>query len=162
MSIFFSFSIILTVNLIIFKFYLDEKIFKFLLIASVPALQAGLMQYITVIRILISDEKVHFFYRKLSRFRSQDKSKDIRETWSHLREHSNGIFIMVLEVSVTCLIMTILLVTVPVKWMNNYFDVLDFLYFFLSFFLFWSIPSIFLWSRANNIEKDFVENFDEY
>jgi len=32
----------------------------------------------------------------------------------------------------------------------------------VGFFAFWLMPNLFMWSRANNLEKDFINNNEKY
>lgn len=133
-----------------------------LLLLSIPTFFVGIMQYITLFRILHAEDKIHLFYRKLIKSRALKGAKDVRETYSHLREHSNSTFIVVLEISFTCLILFFINLS---KLNNNNsinFDINKFLFYGIGFFLFWSIPNIFMWSRANNLEKDYLENSEHY
>ena len=134
----------------------------FLFLLGIPAIVVGLMQYVTLFRILNEEALIHKFYRKLSRARSSEGAKDIRETYSHLREHSNSTFIVILEVCVTCFLMFI--IGISDYKPNDIFgkESKELSANIIIFFSFWLLPNLFMWSRANRIEKDFTRRPRKY
>lgn len=131
-----------------------------LLAFALPTLFVGVMQYVTLWRVLHTERTVHRFYRRLSRARNMKNSKDIRETYTHLREHSNATFIVLLELCFSAFL--ILLVELYAGQSGNMPHISSGLEswrivsFALSLIAFWMAPNLFMWSRANQIERDFA------
>lgn len=131
-----------------------------LLTFALPTLFVGAMQYVTLWRVLNTERTVHRFYRLLSRARNMENSKDIRETYTHLREHSNATFIVLLELCFSAFL--ILLVELYAGQSGNMPHISSCLEswrivsFALSLIAFWMAPNLFMWSRANQIERDFA------
>lgn len=142
---------------------MDETLFnKALLLFALPTFFVGLMQYITLFRILHNEDEIHAFYQKLIAARSIEGAKDVKETYSHLREHSNSTFIVILEICFTCLaILSIETIKSSTKIQPDekfqYYAVYGF-----GFLLFWLIPNLFMWSRANKLEKNFSYKPESY
>lgn len=138
---------------------------KYLLVFSLPAAWIGLSQYITLLKILLIEEKILEFYQKLTRARKDTNARDIRETYSHLREHSNSTFIVIVELCFSCLLALVISLTVRQKQNFETFisgEAANLMGWALSIFMFWSIPNLFMWSRANRMEKDFSDNPEKY
>lgn len=135
---------------------------KTLLLFSVPAFFVGIMQYITLFRILHSEDEIHNFYKELIKARATKGAKDVRETYSHLREHSNSTFIVVLEICFTCLIILLIQLSKNLENLHAPLDYNKLLSYGLGFLIFWSIPNVFMWSRANNLEKSFLKDPNSY
>lgn len=131
-----------------------------LLAFALPTLFVGVMQYVTLWRVLHTERTVHRFYRRLSRARNMENSKDIRETYTHLREHSNATFIVLLELCFSAFL--ILLIELYAGQSGNVspgssgLEVWRIVSFALSLIAFWMAPNLFMWSRANQIERDFA------
>lgn len=132
-----------------------------LLSFSVPIFFIGMMQYITLLKILLSQKFLNRFYQRLVKARSMKNSKEIRETYSHLREHSNATFIVLLELCFTSLVICIIdiysnnlsnatISNVEIKNLNA-----TTLQIVLGLIAFWLLPNLFMWSRANQLEMDF-------
>lgn len=125
-------------------------------VTSIPVLWVCLGQYIALYRILNNKEKLLEFYRNLSKARNAHNSKDIRDTYTHLREHSNSIFIVTIEISLISLFIAIRqtflsssnigLIDEKTGWVT------------ISIMLIWILPTVFMWSRANELEEDFSKN----
>ena len=105
-------------------------------------------QYMVIWRLKSEQGEKDFLgsYVLLSCARQKDWSPDIREAYSHLREHSNAIFIVVCEISILCLI---LFVKDFLPQQTNLM-----IAFFLGALCIWLVPTVFIWSRANALEHD--------
>jgi hypothetical protein len=105
-------------------------------------------QYMVIWRLKSEQGEKDFLgsYALLSCARQKDWSPDIREAYSHLREHSNAIFIVVCEISILCLI---LFVKDFIPQQTNLM-----IAFFLGALCIWLVPTVFIWSRANVLERD--------
>ncbi|MCY7388172.1 MAG: hypothetical protein LH481_08920, partial [Burkholderiales bacterium] len=88
------------------------------------------------------------FYESLVDKRSGEHGVGMRESYTHLREHSNAIFIVLLEVSLAAMIVCLvgafggtpkhkLLIVVAVLFV-------------------WLIPAVFLWAQANRLERSLI------
>lgn len=123
---------------------------------SFPALWICAGQYSVLYRILRNESEFFDFYKKLSKKRSQPEFTDARETYSHLREHSNAFFIVAVEVSVFSLVIFIInyfeAKSIPSEGHIHIFHVLIFA------LLVWIVPAIFMWSAANRLERKFCDS----
>lgn len=131
-----------------------------LLAFALPTLFVGVMQYVTLWRVLHTERTVHRFYRRLSRARNMENSKDIRETYTHLREHSNATFIVLLELCFSAFLIFLIEIYAEqsgkVPTVNSSLEIWRVVIFALSLIAFWMAPNLFMWSRANQIERDFA------
>ena len=93
------------------------------------------------------------FYRKLVPARDATAETGIRESYSHLREHANSVFIAVIELS--------LLATLVVFWRASN-DVNLFAIWCLAFLLLWISPNVLLWGLANALEGDMARHPSKY
>lgn len=93
------------------------------------------------------------FYRALVRARHATADTGIRDSYTHLREHANSVFIVVIELS---LLATLLAVHKAIP------DREQFALWSLAFLLLWTSPNILLWGLANSLERDLSENRAEY
>ncbi len=135
-----------------------------LLTFSLPAVFVGAMQYVTLFRIFSSERSSHRFYRVLTRARRRDGSRDIRETYTHLREHSNATFIVLLELCVSTFVLFFMevsssesngpLASSPI----NERSILG----ILTLIAAWMTPNLFIWSRSNQLERDFAKHPNLY
>lgn len=88
------------------------------------------------------------YYKNLARNRSKNPaSEDFRCSYSHLREHSNSIFIVLLEVSLAASIFIVCYLLKDLTWMHRSLVV-------LSMFLAWITPTVFVWGIANSLEAE--------
>ncbi|MCL6262642.1 hypothetical protein [Craterilacuibacter sp. RT1T] len=83
-----------------------------------PAVVVGMLQYCVLFKIWMEEDGVYTFYRSLSRARGSSGAHDIRDTYSHLREHSNAIFIVIIEISLFVLLFN-LIIYLDVDWNKN-------------------------------------------
>lgn len=122
---------------------------------SFPAIWICIGQYSVLYRILKNEKEFFDFYIKLSSKRTQDGFNDARETYSHLREHSNAFFIVAVEVSVFSFLLFIInyfeAKSIPADGHIHIFHVMIFT------LLVWIVPAIFMWSAANRLERKFCE-----
>jgi hypothetical protein len=143
----------------IFNLY-SQPIAIYLLAFALPTIFVGIMQYVTLWRIFATERTIHRFYRSLSKARNMHDSKDIRETYTHLREHSNATFIVLLELSFSVfLIFLIEIYAGPSGVVKVHGGGIgsERMVGFVSFLIaFWVTPNLFMWSRANQIERDFA------
>lgn len=129
---------------------------------ALPTLFVGGMQYVTLFRIFETEIALHRFYRKLTRARTLENSRDVRETYTHLREHSNATFIVLLELCFSAFLIFCIEVfaghsaggnspgangVVSESMVNAV----------LLLIAFWMVPNLFMWSRANRLEEDFAK-----
>ena len=130
---------------------------------ALPTLFVGGMQYVTLFRIFDTEPALHRFYRRLIRARTMDNSTDVRETYTHLREHSNATFIVLLELCFSAFLIFCLEVfaghAVPGNSVGGAGVVVSesMVNAVLLLIAFWMTPNLFMWSRANQLEKDFAE-----
>ncbi len=92
------------------------------------------------------------FYVRLSLARQAEHASGIRESYTHLREHSNSIFIAVIEISLASLL---LLLIGSFKSRVGAADTFIYIALFLSS---WLLPNVLLWSQANHLERFLIEN----
>lgn len=131
-----------------------------MLILGMPVIWIGFAQYFVLFRILNEPGKNYYFYRSLFAARRQKGAQDVRDTYTHLREHSNAIFIVAVELSVLSLILGMLqlnhaqqaTLTQPVESAS----------FLLAAIGIWIVPTVFMWSRANAMERFFAERPDAF
>lgn len=131
-----------------------------LMAMGAPVIWIGIVQYFVLIKILQNPKANYDFYKKLFAARKQSGAKDVRDTYSHLREHSNAIFIVAIEISM----LSLMLGGIGLERAANivYESPLDGATFWLCALGIWIVPTIFMWSRANAMEKYFSENPDEF
>lgn len=99
----------------------------------------------------IDSGKFSKYYVALARKRTQsDAAKDLRSSYSHLREHSNSIFIVLLEISLAALIVGLCLLMDNVNWEARAVAVVILL-------LIWMTPTVFVWGIANSLEEALSE-----
>lgn len=131
-----------------------------LLAFALPTLFVGVMQYVTLWRVFRTERAVHRFYRSLTRARNMDGSKDIRETYTHLREHSNATFIVLLELCFSAFVIFLVeLYAGPSgssQTVSSGIGSERMVSAVLLLIAFWMTPNLFMWSRANQIERDFA------
>lgn len=130
-----------------------------LLAFALPTLFVGVMQYVTLWRIFRTERAVHRFYRSLSRARNMEGSKDIRETYTHLREHSNATFIVLLELCFSAFVIFLVELYAgsagAIQTADSGYGNERIVSAVLLLIAFWMTPNLFMWSRANQIERDF-------
>ncbi|MGP3506212.1 hypothetical protein [Paracidovorax citrulli] len=108
-------------------------------------------QYSVLFRLMKDEAGIYDFYKKLSIQRRKPENLDLRETYSHLREHSNAVFIVAVEVSLFSLLIFLFdLSSVRLKAPATGGHVYQILLYIL---VVWILPSIFMWSTANRLEK---------
>lgn len=84
-------------------------------------------------------------YHEIAHARAHVGTSDFRQTYTHLREHSNSIFIVALEISFTALIILMLIFGNAPTWRERIMQV-------CILVLLWIAPTIFIWSQANRLE----------
>lgn len=140
-----------------------------LLIFSMPVLWITISQYWALFALLQTKNDKRFveFYMRISKARQRAGAKDIRDSYSHLREHSNSIFVVVIELCILSALLyfldiyhldtpsTLVLTASAIK--SEEFNVL--VLFFLGL---WLIPTIYMWGLANRLERKFAENPSQF
>jgi hypothetical protein len=87
-------------------------------------------------------------------------ARDVRDTYTHLREHSNSVFIVVIELAILALFMA---VTSDRSITQTHAANIERIGLFLMFGLaLWMIPTVFMWARANSIEVEFADKPEIY
>lgn len=125
-----------------------------------PAFWILISQYTVLFRLLHEKEEFFAFYAKLFKARRMKDARDVRDTYTHLREHSNAVFIVVIELALLALFMA-----VSSSTSNNENNVVHdksigaLLVFSL---VLWMLPTVFMWTRANSLEVEFSDNPNSY
>ena len=134
--------------------------FLLLLGAAGPVAWLFFGQIVTLILLKIdqgdpSNPKSEFiaFYRKLVLARDAAAATGIRDSYSHLREHANSVFITVIELS--------MLAVFILAW-KAVEDIQLFSLLSLAFVLLWISPNVLLWGLANSLEADLANNPGAY
>ncbi|OEZ99486.1 hypothetical protein JAB9_21300 [Janthinobacterium sp. HH107] len=127
-----------------------------LLAIGTPVIWIGIVQYFVLFNIIKNPADNYKFYKNLFAARQQTGAKDVRDTYSHLREHSNAIFIVAVEISMLAL----MLGGIKIERSANivHASPLDGATFWLCALGIWMVPTIFMWSRANAMERYFSDN----
>lgn len=156
------FALILLIPIIIssaFNSPLQTATFR-MLVFGMPVLWIGFAQYFVLFRILKEPGQNYFFYRRLFAARRQKGAQDVRDTYTHLREHSNAIFIVAVELSLLSLILGLLeLNKAQQATLPQPAESASFL---LAAIGIWIVPTVFMWSRANAMERFFAERPDAF
>lgn len=128
-----------------------------LLIFGTPVIWIGCIQYAVLVRLLGEEPKVNRFYAHLFHARGQEGGRDVRDTYSHLREHSNSIFVVLIELCWLALVLGLSsLVKLPVtSAQGSVHGGVPYVFFAVGI---WMLPTVFMWSRANAMERFFSEN----
>jgi hypothetical protein len=131
-----------------------------LLVLGAPVIWIGIVQYFVLFKIHWSEAANYAFYKKLFAARQLLGAKDVRDTYSHLREHSNAVFIVAVEISMLALVIGSIRVQrsahgIPASSM-------DIATFWLCGLGIWIVPTIFMWSRANAMERYFSNHPEEF
>ncbi len=128
-----------------------------LLIFGTPVLWIGGMQYAVLWRLLGEEPMVNRFYAHLFHARRQEGGRDVRDTYSHLREHSNSIFVVLIELCWLALVLGLSsLDKLPVSSAKGpVHGGVPYVFFAVGI---WMLPTVFMWSRANAMERFFSEN----
>lgn len=129
-----------------------------LVLFGVPVLWIGIVQYFVLYRLLRDESWVNQYYAHLFQARRQEGSRDVRETYTHLREHSNSVFVVLVELCWLAMILaTVRLNSEKVDLIrtNTFVDGATYALFAIGV---WVVPTIFMWSRANAMERMFAES----
>lgn len=139
------------------------KLTEHLLLFSLPVFWIVILQTLSITKIIAYEKDIHEAYRQLTSARIKDGARDIREAYSHLREHSNSSFIVLLCIPFTSAIMLLLETNkISSSWTKDPDLALDSQFQILAFFCAWLVPNLFLWSRANKLEADFRDDPGKY
>lgn len=135
----------------------DVSVENFRLIAlGTPVLWIGIAQYFVLLRLWNEPDTYNKFYSDLFAARRRQGAQDVRDTYTHLREHSNAIFIVAVELSVLCLTLGLLQQAESTNSSSS--RNLSGASFLLAAIGIWIVPTIFMWSRANAMERKFAES----
>lgn len=116
---------------------------------AAPVFWVGLAQYSVIFKIILLDRELFIFYSKLFSARRHKNARDVRDTYTHLREHSNSVFIVTLELAILALVFALGADSGSVK------DYREVIVYVVAGLFFWMLPTVFLWSRANAMEYQF-------
>lgn len=143
-----------------------------LLAFSLPIVWIAVGQYWTLFSLLHASSKKHLtgnddafieFYKRLSKARQKSGSRDIRDSYTHLREHSNSIFVVLIEL---CALAGVLyLYDLSQKIKVEGFGISGFSSFSIILLMavgIWLVPTMFMWSVANRLENEFSKNEDDF
>lgn len=159
MSLTFCFGILFLVSLACLFFHLDSSHSRFhYFIIGIPVIWIGIIQYAVLYRLLNEGPKLNQFYSLLFYARRQPGSRDIRDTYTHLREHSNSIFVVLIELCWLSLIMGCVRVYGPISAESSFGLNDTWLTGSLIALGIWMLPTVFIWSRANAMERFFAES----
>lgn len=125
----------------------DDRLTLYWLL-SFPVFWIGIAQYFSVAKTIIHQGSLFDFYAKLFKARARRDARDVRDTYTHLREHSNAIFIVAIELSILSLAFAVR-EKIKADNLSNIFP------YIIAGLLFWMIPTVFIWSRANAMELEF-------
>lgn len=116
-----------------------------------PVIWIGISQYFVLLRLFVEDADIYDYYKKLFHARRQTNAKDVRDTYAHLREHSNSVFIVVVELAILSCLLALHKTFPEIKTtddaLHGYFK-----WGFIGLVI-WMLPTVFLWGRANAFEK---------
>jgi hypothetical protein len=113
-------------------------------------------QYFTLAHLWLDETHYVCFTRKLAVARKG--AFELRETYTHLREHSNAVFIVVIELCLLALILGILrpysgdLVKLEGARSATGMPLST----AIALVVMWLVPTIFMWARANRLERSLV------
>lgn len=127
---------------------------------SLPTIWICIVQYNCLIQILTQPATFTDWYRRISRARIQQGTRDIRETYTHLREHANSVFIVVIELSIFALL--IVAAQLSSNFQSSTSSSIEFKYLAAAFIGIWLTPTIFMWSRANWLEQEFADQPEHF
>lgn len=147
---------VITFGIAAVTFYFSRSTAKstyLLLVFGAPVLWIGFMQYAVLYRLLSDEGLSYRFYAHLFDARRQKNAKDVRDTYTHLREHSNSIFIVLIELCVVAFLIGAARLSNSTSQGHQ-----DFAISLLGCVGIWMLPTVFMWSRANAMEKFFAEN----
>jgi hypothetical protein len=134
-------------------------------IAALPIVWIGTGQYFVLFRLITKEKDFFEFYQTLFKARRMEHAADVRDTYTHLREHSNSVFIVVVELGLMAFILASvksLPQQVGTPALNGYSLFEKYGAHILIFLVAWMIPTVFMWSRANALENSFRENPETY
>lgn len=147
-----------------------------LLAFSWPVIWILLTQYLTLFHLFVhthikwqnsTDSKGKFpvypikgryfdFYRQITKARLTKNSRDIRDSYTHLREHSNSVFVVLIELNI--LAGLLFLHSIQPVWephVNLPTNIPIFWTLALVLLGIWLVPTMFMWSLANRLELVF-------
>ena len=141
--------------------YLSHSAFRFF-VFGMPVLWIGFVQYAVLFRLLREGPKLNKFYSYLFHARRQLGSRDVRDTYTHLREHSNSVFVVLIELCWLSLVLGCVRASGSIS-AESEFGLND-AWLAASFIAMgiWVIPTVFMWSRANALERFFAESSDVF
>lgn len=146
----------------IIKSYLDINIS--LVVFSLPVLWILFGQYWTLFALLRNDnDEFLLFYKKISKARQKPGSRDIRDSYTHLREHANSVFVVLIEL---CILAGLLaLHQTQLGFMSSKDPINIEIAYWNSILILtgvWLVPTVFMWSLANRLEKTFADQSADF
>lgn len=131
---------------------------------SLPVLWILFGQYWTLSALLRDDNAKFFeFYKNISKARQKTGSRDIRDTYTHLREHANSVFVVLIEL---CILAGLLVLRQLQPELIHPADPMEFEIAYWNSVLIltgvWLVPTVFMWSLANRLEKKFSDESDDF
>ncbi len=131
---------------------------------ALPVLWILFGQYWTLFALLKDDNQVFLsFYKEISRARQKRGSRDIRDSYTHLREHANSVFVVLIELCILAGLLTLrqaysgfATVSSPLEIESTYWISI------LILTGIWLVPTVFMWSLANRLEKKFSDESDDF
>lgn len=131
---------------------------------ALPVMWILLGQYWTLFALLRDDDSQFIdFYKKISKARQKPGSRDIRESYTHLREHANSVFVVLIEL---CILAGLLVLRqLQPAFMNPGDPVaLETAYWKSVLILtgIWLVPTVFMWSLANRLERRFSDSSGDF
>jgi len=135
-----------------------------LLAFTLPVLWLLSGQYWILFALLLnSNQEFIDFYKKLSIARQKKGSRDIRDSYTHLREHANSVFVVLIELCILAGLLVLRQIQAkfietndPIIFEINYWNAV------LIFAGIWLVPTVFMWSLANRLERTFADTSDHF
>ncbi len=105
----------------------------------------ALFQFWVAARTIWQSKDLYAFYEKLSKARASSDSGELVESYRHLREHGNSVFILFLEI-----LLGVALLWVSQNWAGQPMPAL------ILVLLAWVLPSVAVWLIATLFEREFI------
>lgn len=160
MKIFAWFVLQISTAFLVAQYFKPDSISLRLLAFSLPVFWIGLVQYVVLWRILFEQQKIEAFYIRLFNARRLPNARDVRDTYTHLREHSNSVFIVLVELCLLSLFLAVIRVTRSAT--NAPIDLYELGPYLLAGIGIWMVPTVFMWSRANYMEVRFSNDPESF
>jgi hypothetical protein len=106
-------------------------------------------QYVALILTLRNVPAMFAFYERLAQRRAE-ATGGITDSYRHLREHGNSLFIVICEVLLGFALLLLGVIAEPAPRESDQRPML-----FLMFFILWTMPAVLVWFIATLLERDF-------